>query len=207
MSSVCIAISLANCHADLAFLSTITPFLSWTLTAMLTPFIKPLPAAESDDQMSLLEAQPLASKQTSHGQSDGSVEPSLYHELSSIPQARLLAFCGPIQSCLLILDEGLVPLLWICINEAFVRGLSTVAAHLVTGSPRFNRISLLTGVPESCSDHLPGNDVFFSVAQDDRRHSLGMRLAKLGSPVAGSVTHPHTDLERWKQPLPKKHCL
>lgn len=79
--------------------------LSWTLTAMLKLCIKPLPAAEVDDQMSLLEAQPLANEQTSHGRSDGSVEPSLYHELSSIPQARLLAFCGPIQSCLLILDE------------------------------------------------------------------------------------------------------
>jgi hypothetical protein len=143
MSSVCIAISLANCHADLAFKSTITPLLSWTLTAMLTPCIKPLPAAESDDQMSLLEAQPLASEQTSHGRSNGSVEPSLYHDLSSIPQARLLAFCGPIQSCLLILDEEIVPLLWTCINEAFVRGLSTLEAHLLTGS--------LTLIGSSCS--------------------------------------------------------
>lgn len=156
MSSVCIATLLANCHADLAFKSTITPFLSWTLTAMLTPCIKPLPAAESDDQMSLLEAQPLASEQTSHGQSDGSVEPSLYHELSSIPQARLLAFCGPIQSCLLILDEGLAPLLWICINEAFVRGLSPLEAHLLTGSLRLTgstcSLGFLRGVLITCQE-------------------------------------------------------
>ena len=155
--------------------------------------------------MSLLEAQPLATEQTRHGRSDGSVEPSLYHELSSIPQARLLAFWGTIQSCLLILDEY-ASLLWICINEAFVRGLSPLKSTSRHWLPEINRINLLTGVPERCSNHLPGSGVFYSVAQDSRRRSLGMPLTKLSSPVAGSVTHPYTDLERWKQPLSKKHC-